>query len=104
MALIKLKSTVRTPKVVVIVCAVVNTANILGLPDMLVTSGNDSKHKKGSKHYSDEALDFRTKHLTSEQKHKLVLMVRTRLGKDYDVILEFENKADEHVHIEFDPR
>lgn len=104
MSLIKLKPTVKVPKVVIIACALSNAAEILSLPDMLITSGNDSKHKTGSKHYSDEALDFRTKHLTKDQKHKLVAEVKRRLGKDYDVILESEGKVNEHLHIEWDPK
>lgn len=99
MALIKLKSTVVTPKVVIIACAVVNAANELGLPDMLITSGNDSTHMPGSKHYSDQALDFRTRHLTGPQKRELVEAVRRRLGRDYDMVLEAD-----HLHIESDPK
>jgi hypothetical protein len=104
MPLLKFKSTVIVPKVCIIAAAVVNAANVLGLPDMLVTSGNDSTHKKGSKHYEDKALDFRTKHLKREQKHALATGVRARLGLDYDVILESEGKVNEHLHVEFDPR
>ncbi len=102
MAIIKLKPTVKVPKTVVIACAVVNAATKLELADMLITSGNDSKHMSGSKHYSDEALDFRTKHLTKADKYALVDEVRKRLGADYDVILEFEGGANEHLHIEWD--
>ena len=100
MALIKLKGTVKVPKSLVIACAVVNSANILNLPDMLITSGNDSKHMPGSKHYLDEALDFRTKHLKKVDKHKLVTEVKKRLGLKYDVILEFEGGINEHLHVE----
>ena len=97
MALIKLKSTVVVPKVVVICCAVVNAANVLGLPDMLVTSGNDSEHMPGSKHYEDKALDFRTRHLLPFDKTALAAEVRRRLGPDYDVVLEAD-----HLHVEHD--
>jgi hypothetical protein len=99
MALIRLKDSVRVPKVVVIACAVANTANAHNLPDMLITSGNDSQHMAGSRHYTDEALDFRTRHLTAEQKSILVQFVKLRLGPDYDVVLESD-----HLHIEYDPK
>lgn len=102
MAQIKLKPTVVVPKVVIIACAVVNAATALDLPDMLVTSGNDSKHMAGSRHFRDQALDFRTKHLSKEQKHALVAEVVRRLGDAYDVILEFEGGANEHLHVEYD--
>ena len=102
MALIKFKSSVVVPKVTIIAAAVANAANELSLPDMLVTSGNDSLHMRGSKHYTDDALDIRTKHLSTEQKHALVKTIKRRLGRDYDVILEYEGKINEHAHIEFD--
>lgn len=103
MALIKLASTVKTPKVVVIACAVVNAANALDLPDMLITSGNDSTHMVGSKHYTDEALDFRIHHLTAEQQQALKAVVKARLGADYDVILESLGTPNSHLHVEYDP-
>ncbi len=95
MAFIKLKGSVKTKPVVVIACAVVNAATTLSLPDMLITSANDSVHMQGSKHYSDEALDFRTKHLSASEKQKLVAEVKKRLGPGYDVILETD-----HLHVE----
>mgnify|MGYP001580899357 CR=1 FL=1 len=102
MSLIKLKSTVKVPKNLIIACATINSANKLGLPDMLVTSGNDSKHITGSKHYIDQALDFRTKHLTKSQKYNLVKEVKSRLGSGYDVFLEFEGGLQEHMHVEYE--
>lgn len=105
MSLIKLKPTVVVPKVVVIACAVSNAANsVCPDKDMLITSGNDSAHMPGSKHYVDRALDFRTKHLTAGMKQMLVVSVRRRLGPDYDVILEDEGGNNEHLHIEWDPK
>lgn len=101
MALIKLKPSVKVPKVVIIACAAINAANVLELDDMLVTSGNDSKHMDGSKHYEDKALDFRTKHLTKTAKHALLKEVKKRLGAGYDVILESEGKTNEHLHVEW---
>lgn len=100
MSLIKFKSTVIVPKTTIIASAVINAANTLGLPDMYVTSGNDSKHMQGSKHYEDKALDLRTKHLTLPMKAALIKEVKRRLGPDYDVILEFEGTMNEHLHIE----
>ena len=99
MAILKFKAGVVVPKVCIIAAAVINAANVLGLPDMLVTSGNDSTHMKGSKHYSDEALDFRTKHLTVAQKHALTTAVKARLGTNYDVVLESD-----HLHVEHDSK
>lgn len=99
MAFLKVKASAVVPKIVIIALAVVNAANQLELPDMLITSGNDSEHMAGSKHFTNEALDFRTKHLNAAQKQALVKDVKKRLGKDYDVVLESD-----HLHIEADPK
>lgn len=104
-SLLKFKNTVIVPKVVIIAGAAINAANVVGLKaDMLVTSGNDSVHARGSKHYADEALDFRTKHLSEGQKHAWRMELKRRLGRDYDVILEDENGTNEHLHVEYDPK
>ena len=103
MSLIRIKSGVLVSQQVVIACAVVNAANQLGLPhDMLITSGRDGKHKEGSLHYRDRALDFRTKHLSLTQKNALTKCLQMRLGASYDVILESVGKMNEHLHVEYD--
>lgn len=105
MSLLKVKAGAVVPRTLIIAAAVVNAANSLDLTqDMLITSGNDSTHMKGSKHYLDWALDFRTKHLTVTQKRALAETVKQRLGKEYDVILESLGKMNEHLHVEYDPR
>lgn len=101
--MLKLKNTVWPPSLV-IAAALINAATVLELDaDMWITSANDSTHMKGSKHYSDEAIDFRTKHLSKGDKVALLTELRRRLGKHYDVILEEEGKANEHGHAEHDP-
>lgn len=108
--MIKVKGTVR-PYSLHILCAFVNAAlegELLAKDDstalnMLVTSGNDSRHRDGSAHYKDGALDFRTKHLTPAEKHWLRDKVAERLGPLYDVILEDEGGPNEHLHVERDP-
>lgn len=104
-ALLKLQSGVIVSQQVVIALGFINAVNTLGLTiDQLVTSGNDKVHARGSKHYSNDALDFRTKHLPKGIKAELVAMVKRRLGRDYDVILEAEGGVNEHLHVEYDPK
>ena len=92
------------PKSLTIAAAVTNAATVLGLPhDMIITHGRDGKHKRGSKHYSDEALDFRTKHLAPAMKTRLIEVVQQRLGSRYQVLLEDLGTENEHGHAEFDP-
>jgi hypothetical protein len=105
MSLLKFQAGVQVPWVCYIAAATVNAANVLGLKvDMLVTSGNDKVHARGSKHYTDEALDFRTKHLKSADKLALRNAVKQRLGREFDVILEDEGGNNEHLHVEHDPK
>jgi hypothetical protein len=105
MTFLKFAPTVRVPKTVIIAAAAINSANVLGFSgEILITSGNDSTHMKGSKHYSDEALDFRTKSLSKADKHLFKDTLATRLGKGYDLVLEDEDGPNEHLHVEYDPK
>ena len=67
-----------------------------------VTSGNDSTHKTGSRHYTNEAVDFRTKNMTKTNKMAFIIKMQERLGPKYLVLLESEGKAQEHLHVEVD--
>ena len=98
--MIKLKSSVRVPRVVIILAAVANAAQELRL-NVYVTSGNDTKHMLGSKHYKDEALDFRTKNIINDRMKEVWRdKIKERLGEDYDVILEGLGTPNEHLHVE----
>ena len=104
-AFLKFKSNVVVSKQAILAAAFINTCNELGLDgDRFVTSGNDSVHAQGSKHYDDKALDYRTHGLTATQKRDLVGVLKRRLGPSYDVILEAENTSNEHIHAEYDPK
>lgn len=98
MSELKVRITVQ-PRILYIAAAVINAANEMELDvDMLITSGNDGEHMKNSKHYSNEALDFRSKHLTKAELIILIKIVRRRLGKNYQIVVESD-----HLHIEYDP-
>lgn len=72
--------------------------------DMVITSGNDSKHGRTSLHYKNKAVDIRTKNLTNEEKQKLINRLKSELYKNgYDVLLEGAGTNNEHLHVEFDP-
>ena len=105
MSFIKFQASVVVPKTVIIAGAAINAANQLKLDvDLFVTSGNDKVHSRGSKHYSDEALDFRTKNMKTAEKHSFIKELKRRLGRHYDVILEDEGGVNEHAHCEFDAK
>jgi LysM repeat protein len=85
--------------------AVAQAARRLGLPTPVITSGNDSRHRDGSLHYENRALDFRGNNISAAQGIALQNEVRRILGSQYDVIFEtFRNTSNNHLHIEFDPR
>ena len=72
--------------------------------EVVVTSVRDGQHSEMSLHYRGLAADLRSKHLTQEQRHTALILLKRELGADYDVLLESEGKPNEHFHIEFDPK
>lgn len=66
--------------------------------DLVITSANDGKHMKGSKHYSGEALDLRIWNLMGDEA-AVTAELQKELGPDYDVVLEKD-----HIHLEYDPK
>ena len=71
-----------------------------------ITSANDSTHRPGSKHYSDEAFDVRTRNILAYFPQNVLGEARAwvgrmekLLGADYDVIFEGD-----HIHVEYDPK
>lgn len=67
----------------------------------VITSANDGLHMKGSRHYTNQALDFRTQSLRSrDEKIEFHRRVKEALGPKFDVILEALEKSNEHLHIE----
>lgn len=65
----------------------------------VVTSGSDGKHMKQSKHYTNEALDFRISDIQPQDLQPIVKACKEILGKDFDVVLEGN-----HLHVEYDPK
>jgi hypothetical protein len=65
----------------------------------VVTSGSDGQHQKQSKHYTNEALDFRTRHLKLDELHTVVQAAKNTLGQHFDVVVESD-----HLHVEYDPK
>lgn len=74
----------------------------------IVTSANDGKHKAGSFHYKDSAVDLRTHHLSPLQQLSLRACVANHLAALfpglYDVIIECSGDPNEHLHVECSPK
>ena len=77
------------------------TAPDLSDDHVWITSGNDSTHMKGSKHYTNEAFDVRTLNLIDGRDAAKLWTTRIReaLGLKYQVVLEKD-----HIHVEYDPK
>mgnify|MGYP003135618127 CR=1 FL=1 len=87
-------------------CALAAQAS-LGYPDVLVvTSVNDSRHAKTSKHYVNAAIDLRTKGQAANtmgstaRKQKFRRRLAALLGDLFTVILEGLGKPYEHIHVQ----
>ena len=66
----------------------------------VVTSGTEKvKHSvKRSKHYSGDALDFRSRYFDKKVQHDVAEELQERLGKNFVVILESD-----HFHVHYAP-
>ena len=67
--------------------------------EMIITSGTDGSHSRGSKHYCGDAFDLRTRHLGAGDAERIRDRLTSALGSEFDVILEST-----HIHVEFDPK
>lgn len=63
---------------------------------LTITSCTDGAHKSGSLHYTGCAVDLRLPVLNPTV---IVDALRSRLGPEYDVVLEAD-----HIHVEYDPK
>lgn len=64
--------------------------------ELVVTSGMEGTHSAQSLHYYGYAMDLRTNYFTPAQANHAVTELRSRLGNDYDVVLERT-----HCHVEY---
>ena len=73
-----------------------------GLPDegLVITSGSDGRHMVGSRHYSGEAIDLRSKNLRPDVRARLLVALRDELGEPFTVLLEDEDTPNVHLHIQ----
>jgi hypothetical protein len=73
---------------------------LFGLPDegLVITAGSDGAHMAGSKHYTGEAIDLRTKTLNATMRSSLMDTLRAELGPQFTVLLEDAGQPNEHIH------
>lgn len=85
--------------------AVAQAAKEMGIDPRAITSGNDSIHKNGSRHYTNEALDFRGKDIEVWQGKELARRVNSKLanlGTAYFVDFEVDkdDPDNNHLHVQ----
>ena len=69
--------------------------------DLVITSANDSRHKAGSKHYSNLAVDVRSKSFADATiKTAFVAALKKELGPNFTVLYESAGTPNEHFHIQ----
>lgn len=69
-----------------------------------ITSARDSVHGFGSLHCVGAAVDLRSKDLPDDHKRLILTRLRDCLTDEFDILLEAEGQANEHFHIEFQPK
>lgn len=78
---------------------IVHSVFVANKKNCVITSCVDGQHSRGSKHYSGNAIDIRTRHLLPTEREAIEADCRESLGADYDFIFEGD-----HFHCEFDPK
>lgn len=65
---------------------------------LVITSGLDGRHRKGSRHYIGLALDLRSRDMGMGERGLIARELRQALGNGYRVLVERD-----HIHVEHDP-
>lgn len=91
-----------TADLVTILRGLVNLERHVSVPvdGLVITSGSDSQHMVGSKHYTGQAVDLRSKTFTHDGKLAFMAALQHELGPRFTVLLEDEGFAHEHLHIQ----
>ena len=73
--------------------------------DCLISSVCEGKHSRTSLHYVGYAFDISMDNvLDSQIANTLIFNIKQRLTDEYDVILEWTDSDNDHIHIEFQPK
>ena len=71
------------------------------VPEIVITSANDSTHGETSRHYVNEALDLRSQSFpTSASKTAFAGQLRAELGPAFTVLYEGAGTPNEHWHVQ----
>lgn len=71
------------------------------VPEVVITSANDSTHGEHSRHYTNEAVDLRSRSFPSPTaKQKFAALLRLELGPAFTVLYEGAGTDNEHWHVQ----
>jgi hypothetical protein len=69
--------------------------------DLVITSANDSRHKVGSKHYENLAVDVRSKSFADATARELFICALAKeLGASFTVLYEGDGTPNAHFHVQ----
>lgn len=69
--------------------------------EIVVTAGSDGSHMNGSRHYSFEAIDVRTKNFPYRGAAEVfAAALRGKLGPQFTVLFENAGTPNEHLHVQ----
>lgn len=69
------------------------------VPEIVITSANDSAHSEHSKHYLDQALDYRVRHFPSRGAVlAFKATLEANLGPQFRVLYESAGTPNAHLH------
>jgi hypothetical protein len=106
MKIIQFKDNVRIKRWTPAIATILDNAEVLmnrysWIPELVITSCNDSNHAVNSRHYKDEALDIRSKNFnTIEDKVMFKNALQEELGGKFTVLLESLGTDNEHFHVQ----
>ena len=66
--------------------------------DLVITSANDATHGPKSRHYTDEAVDVRSKTFPAQTKAVFRAALERALGPKFRVLYEGAGTPNEHFH------
>ena len=86
-----------------ILVAVQRVAERTRMAEVCSTSANDGKHSQRprSRHYTDEALDLRSRNITTPAaRDRFLARLRAELGSRFYVAYEGHGKPSAHIHVQ----
>jgi len=86
-----------------ILVAVQRVAERTRMAEVVITSANDGKHSQRprSRHYSNEALDLRSRNFTTPAaRDRFLARLRAELGSRFYVAYEGHGKPHAHIHVQ----